>query len=679
MSTFRRRLLASFALKEKEGTWENPIFIHTPDEWLEFLNSDASQTGVWYRLANNLVLDSPEYLGNAAIYNYANLDGAGYHIYAYNDSTSTGSQIGIIGGNYGKIINLSYTANFNGSNITALARRNFGSIANCIAVNCVMSATTRNSFVGGDRGANTAIYNIVVNGGDILQIPSMNNCDVAYGSITKPIINVFVDNTIGIATYYGTATDPAIINSQETVDALNNSRSEIEITDGLPEGSLIEWEMVGGRLRLKGYTDYVTDGLVVYLDGIQNTKAGHNIDSIIWEDLVGNMDVSLSNFAFGENFIDVTGYIQTPLKTALIVPDEYTMEIVYHYTGTTYHQCGFSGSNPMFKGRPSNAKSWWNRGTGKSDERIYYPEIYDINAPQSMAMSQDSTGGIIYHNGVQVYNDDKVFSNQTNQQLVISGKTESMIGKIFAIRFYSRKLTAEEVYHNYTVDKRRFLNPLPSYIFDGLMVYTDAEYNTSDGHIDDSTVLENLAGDEYDFNIIGALAYENKGLVFDGIVSNYISVPEFNFLDNTEEVTYELTMSFANLDGTQRLLHSQPLHQVEFYLYKQLLHSNAVFDGTTNQFITPEGVVGTNQVITMAVTFKSGEFKKFYCNGVEISAVDIDTTASQNFSSGTIGQGKNAYPTASGNKFYSMRVYNRALSTEELLANYNVDKERFEI
>lgn len=218
---------------------------------------------------------------------------------------------------------------------------------------------------------------------------------------------------------------------------------------------------------------------------------------------------------------------------------------------------------------------------------------------------------------------------------------------------------------------------IPNYNNDGLMVWTDAEYNTLGGHVENSTILENLAGAYYDYNIDGTLAYDNKSLVFNGNAKNYIVVPAMNTFDNTKEITFEMTMKFADLtyngkSYSQRLLYTYP--QFEFFARERKIYYDIRMDGDYKQF--QSSTIALNEIVTMAATFKSGEFKKVYLNGVEQGSASA-TTVNQIFSSGSIGQGKGVYFTRSGNRFYSMRIYNRALSADELLSNYNLDVERF--
>lgn len=243
----RRRLLLN-QNKKQDGTFENPFLISNSDDLEVFQTLDSSYSDKWFRLTNDIEIIN---FSTATMDTHANLDGDGYTIYGSRLSSTT-FQGAVFGNTYGKIINTTFTTNIQGSNIAAIARRNRGQIANCQALNCIQNSSSRTSFCGGDASGNTRVMNFVVNGGEMPLTPSYVNVDVSYTSIDQSkILNTFVDNSIGIETYYGTPTDPHIINSQTTADTLNNSRSSVETNLNLPVNSLKQWVLVNNKLSLQ--------------------------------------------------------------------------------------------------------------------------------------------------------------------------------------------------------------------------------------------------------------------------------------------------------------------------------------------------------------------------------------------------------------------------------------------
>ena len=201
---------------------------------------------------------------------------------------------------------------------------------------------------------------------------------------------------------------------------------------------------------------YVNDSAIIWLDGIENTRKGHNAEAAEWEDLAGPYNFTKTNsFSFGDNYILATGGIES--KYGIKVPAEYTLEIVYQYTGSTNYGIGLMGIAPMFRGRKSTV-SWWARQNPDSSDasRLYYDSTFDINGLNSIAITQNAGGGKSYCNGIMKKKNANVYTNNNYQKVCNYTESEVMTGKIYAIRLYSRALTDAELAHNFAVDKARF-------------------------------------------------------------------------------------------------------------------------------------------------------------------------------------------------------------------------------
>lgn len=214
------------------------------------------------------------------------------------------------------------------------------------------------------------------------------------------------------------------------------------------------------------------------------------------------------------------------------------------------------------------------------------------------------------------------------------------------------------------------------YVSNGLVCFYDAEFNSLDGHKADTTTIQNLISpDTYDLTCNGGLENlydsDKKGFVFPGTASVNITIPRFASLDNVKECTYEIVLRATDITNTQRILYLP--NNMELF-YRKGLNYGLRFDGTVGNYIYSNAP--TNVLSTMAGTFKSSDSKKCYLNGV-LRNTTAAKAASQTTVTGSIGSGKNIYPLANGSVFYNFRVYNRQLSDNELLQNYNIDKERF--
>lgn len=214
------------------------------------------------------------------------------------------------------------------------------------------------------------------------------------------------------------------------------------------------------------------------------------------------------------------------------------------------------------------------------------------------------------------------------------------------------------------------------YVANGLVGFYDAEFNSVNGHNEDTTIIKNLiTPGTYDLTCNGGLQNlydENeKGFVFPGVTSANISVPALSTLDSGEEVTFELVLKPADVTTTQRILYLP--QYMEFY-YRNGLNYEMLCDGTRDNYVYADVV--SNVLSTMAGTFKASDTKKYYFNGALINSIVI-STALTTATAGFIGQGVNQYPAINGSVFYCFRVYNRQLSEDELLQNHNLDKQRF--
>lgn len=204
----------------------------------------------------------------------------------------------------------------------------------------------------------------------------------------------------------------------------------------------------------------------------------------------------------------------------------------------------------------------------------------------------------------------------------------------------------------------------------GRVLWIDSECNTETGHTDGVTELFDLSKNGYNATISGTLTY-NDGYVFDGNAANYLTVPATTELNSSEELTYEITFTATDVASTQRLLYSSGWFEI--YL-RSGINVDLNFDGTPKEQLTKSPIsTGFN---TVSVVFKENEYQKVFVNGVEV----YTTTASTNKMNCpiiTIGQGGGSYPMASGSKVHAMRAYNRALTADEILENYNLDKGRW--
>ena len=93
--------------------------------------------------------------------------------------------------------------------------------------------------------------------------------------------------------------------------------------------------------------------------------------------------------------------------------------------------------------------------------------------------------------------------------------------------------------------------------------------------------------------------------------------------------------------------------------------------GTSTRTVLGERLAA-NKLYNLTVTF-SGTTAKLYIDGEYVNTVSF-TDGSLNFPLTIFTAGEQSNPI--GN-IYSVKVYNRALTAEEILQNYNVDNSRY--
>lgn len=203
-------------------------------------------------------------------------------------------------------------------------------------------------------------------------------------------------------------------------------------------------------------SDYVQSGLILWLDGIQNTASGHNASATQWEDLSGKghnypyhasnviNDTYLAvnsrgaklttNWSMAErNAMSAGGTIEIVLsqsssKVAVIIP-------ITNVVGTTATAAG----GVLYFSSNANAKKSLSAPIG---EKHYY-------------------NSALWRDGVQQANTNvsDTWSSAGSIGWLFSyaaANSYGFNGNVYAIRVYNRTLTDAEMMNNWLLDKARF-------------------------------------------------------------------------------------------------------------------------------------------------------------------------------------------------------------------------------
>lgn len=205
------------------------------------------------------------------------------------------------------------------------------------------------------------------------------------------------------------------------------------------------------------------------------------------------------------------------------------------------------------------------------------------------------------------------------------------------------------------------------YVEEGLVLYYDGINNTGSGHSDSVDIWKDLSGNDNDGILVGfdgneASGWTNNSLKLDGIndyVYKNIGIDQYNA---TVEVVYK------------------------YY------EGNCVFSTDTNGSVVMDenmrfkNISITNFDISNAVSVcflynkesQNNIYMKIFENTKYKSGVSSDVVAGKYISLGTNLPGQSASQFAKADIF-AVRIYNRALTQEEINKNYKIDKLRFGI
>lgn len=221
------------------------------------------------------------------------------------------------------------------------------------------------------------------------------------------------------------------------------------------------------------WEEYVGKGIILYLDGINNTRNGHNDNATVWEDLSGNnYDFiklsSAQNAIWSENSYVGDGTNRTLYYNQAILADatECTIEVCYDVTKLTNYIW-------VFQSREINQPPNGFQFVVSSTRRIA-TVFLTSNVHETFLGDSDINGrtmGIALNNQtIEFSNNTEFYSADVDETYMqsVAPRTNYTIGSaypwqnfyfqgnIYAIRIYNRKLSEAEIAYNCQIDKLRF-------------------------------------------------------------------------------------------------------------------------------------------------------------------------------------------------------------------------------
>lgn len=196
-------------------------------------------------------------------------------------------------------------------------------------------------------------------------------------------------------------------------------------------------------------TEYITDGLVLWLDGINK---GNTPD--VWTDLIRGYEYdAINGVVFNPDNVQLNGINQYLQNTSFNCPvlRNATIEVVC--SGATSTQVLFASKNNSlcFGFFYSNSTINVIRGIGVNNNR-------EITAFSDASGSFSISDIHQLRNGQQGTLGNENNFNASNEFNFIGRRNTGTYfnGEIYCIRIYKRQLTLEEAISNYQVDRQRF-------------------------------------------------------------------------------------------------------------------------------------------------------------------------------------------------------------------------------
>ena len=473
-------------------------------------------------------------------------------------------------------------------------------------------------------------------------------------------------------------------------------------------GTTVDLTIGENRFVLKNNSSqtlgYVKDGLLLHYDGIKNTGTGHDSTATTWKDLSGNgNDGTLIGFnntgasCWKENSLTFDGIDDYLSDIAISDSEELTFQVVMKSDTTSEYRNiydKYTGKVPMLWLNPNSKFEFSINYTLKQD---YSNQLISVTNAMSKTVSN------MFVNNQKVmddFNHNKELSG-TYQLFNRVGK-QTYKGEIYSVRIYRRRLTNEEIQQNYEIDKKRFNIQETNYVTDGLVLHYDGINNTGNGHASDVATWKDLSGNGNDGILNGFNDDENNGwnanyLKFDGVNDSIVTSKEIDYKGSKA-----ITVQFVDVNGIFDNLNLAMLFESSYNFNDveggYLIDTREHGEKGDLAFATSKKGYGYNAKNGKNILKSGNQMYTVICNNMNThdNYISFFTNLDQANVEEIVPHNTNITNLSFANhKFYigarnnaqyfakmnlgSIRVYNKALSQEEIQKNYQIDKARFNI
>lgn len=244
----------------------------------------------------------------------------------------------------------------------------------------------------------------------------------------------------------------------------------------------------------------------------------------------------------------------------------------------------------------------------------------------------------------------------------------------------SNKYTYSALFYNDSTSREKEVECGDTYAgSEDMLLWYDGINNTGTGHDGSATTWVDLSGNGND-GVLNGPTWNSNYLAFDG-VDDYVEIGDglTNLYDGNN--TIELLMLFNEsgrdiLIGNHNAANNINIEKLGSNNLRIYYNSGQVDSYSGNNFIT------INNKVSMSFVFNKSTHKFIMYNNNTNGTFNVDNSNFSNtakWNSLKLGRDTRTGDTALKGNVYSVKIYNSALSDEEVAHNYAIDKQRFNI
>ena len=328
-----------------------------------------------------------------------------------------------------------------------------------------------------------------------------------------------------------------------------------------------------------------------------------------------------------------------------------------------YHVCFDAGDLYVDMFTSGGVASWQysNADTGKW---LHIAVTYD----------KDS-GGNLYYNGNSVDTDPGSGSICSNSDNLTIGRFSSgeyppyyFDGTIDEVRIYNRALSQEEIKAHY--ERRKYISSEPT-VSVGASESKKSElvawWKFDEGN---GSIAHDISNNSNDGVIHGAIWTTGKlgsALEFDGM-NDYVDCGNDASLDITDELTVESWINWKGGGAVYHVIFTKGYYILGSNYYMMVGRDGTFYFSIFSQSINVENAISPNTWIHVAGTY-DGNIRKAYINGELRASKALSLPVHTNNQPLFIGKANPGYYPFKG-AIDDVKIYNRALTPEEILAHY---------